>query len=100
MEKTIKKSILVTTSYRGVFYGEVPEDYDLTQRTMRLENAMFAIYWATKRGVAELASEGPNSKSKIGSSGTIEALHEITAVWSVSEKAVKAWKAWENEYSS
>lgn len=85
------KSILVTTQHRGVYYGEVPDDQDMNARTMALKNARCAIYWNTTTGVAELAEIGPNSGSKIGAKADIEALHDITAVWSVTDKAKEAW---------
>jgi len=85
------KSILVTTQHRGVYYGEVPDDQDMNARTMALKNARCAIYWNTKTGVAELAEKGPNSGSKIGAAADIEALHDITAVWLVTDKAMDAW---------
>jgi len=85
------KAILVTTAHRGVFYGEVPEDQDLNATTMALKNARCAIYWATKKGVAELASDGPNDRSKIGAPADIEALHDITAVWLVTDVAKDRW---------
>lgn len=85
------KNVLVTTKHRGVFFGQVPEDADLTATTMRLENARMAIRWGTTQGVAELASRGPGAKSKIGARATIEALHDITAVWGVSEEAAEKW---------
>ena len=85
------KSILVTTQHCGVYYGEVPDDQDMNARTMALKNARCAIYWATKDGVAELAEKGPNSGSKIGAKADIEALHDITAVWAVTDKAMDAW---------
>lgn len=85
------KAILVTTAHRGVFYGEVPEGYDLTQTPMALKNARCAIYWSTTGGFAELAQVGPNSGSKIGAKADIEALHDITAVLSVTDQAREAW---------
>lgn len=85
------KSILVTTQHRGVYYGEVPDDQDINARTMALKNARCAIYWNTTTGVAELAEKGPNSGSRIGAKADIEALHDITAVWLVSESARGAW---------
>lgn len=85
------KAIMVATQHRGIFYGEVPEDCDLTQKTMRLENARCAIRFGTTKGVAELADTGPTSNSKIGSPATLEALHDITAVWSVSDEAKAKW---------
>ena len=86
------KHILVTTKHRGVFYGQVSEKQDLTATTMRLENARMAIYWGTTGGVAELAKSGPTKKSKIGSAATIEAVHDITAVWGVEESAAEKWQ--------
>jgi len=91
-QKKNMKPVLVTTQHRGVFAGLVPEEQDMNARTMRLKEARCAIYWGTSRGVAELASEGPTDKSRIGSSATIEALHDITGVWSVT---AEAWKKWQ-----
>jgi len=87
------KSVLVTTQHRGVFYGEVPDDQDLSEKTMALKNSRCAIRWATTDGVAELAKKGPNPNSKIGAAADIEALHDITAVWSVTEEAKARWTA-------
>lgn len=88
------KAILVTTQHRGVYYGEVPDDQDMNAKTMALKNARCAIYWATTKGVAELASDGPNTSSKIGAACDIEALHDITAVWNVSEAAAVKWSSY------
>ena len=87
------KSILVTTLHRGVFYGEVPAEQDMNARTISLKNARCAIRWETTGGIGELASVGPNANSKIGACADIEALHDITAIWSVSDEARKAWNA-------
>lgn len=85
------KPILITTQHRGVFFGYVPEDQDMTARTMALKKARCAIYWATKTGVAELASVGPNEKTRVGAEADIEAIHDITAVWAVTPEAEAAW---------
>ena len=85
------KAILITTQHRGVFFGRVPEDQDLNARTMALKGARCAIYWGTTKGVAELASDGPNSKSRVGAAVDLDAIHEITAVWAVSAKAADRW---------
>ena len=87
------KPILVTTKHKGVFAGLVPEDQDLNATTMRLESARCAIYWGTTKGVAELADSGPTKKSRIGAPADLEALHDITAVWSITEEAWKKWEA-------
>ena len=87
------KMVLVTTQHRGVFCGEVPEDADITARTMRLENARMAIRWGTTKGVMELAATGPTNVSRIGAPATIEALHDITAVFAVTDLAAEKWRA-------
>jgi hypothetical protein len=85
------KPILVTTQHRGVFAGMVPATQDLTARTMRLENARMAIYWGTTKGVQQLANTGPTDKSRISAPSTIEALHDITAVFAITEGAWARW---------
>lgn len=87
------KAIIVTTQHRGVFFGLAPEDQDLTARTMSLKDARMAIYWGTTNGIAELAATGPTSKSKIGSPADLIALHDITAVFAVSDEARAKWLA-------
>lgn len=89
----MKKAVLVTTEHRGVFFGYVAEDQDMTARTMSIDGARCAIYWATKTGIAELAAVGPNGNSRVGSRANIVALHDITAVWECSPEAVSAWEA-------
>ena len=85
------KSILVTTEHRGVFYGEIDDDQDMNAKTMALKNARCAIRWETTDGIAELAAVGPNPRSKIGAAADIEALHDITAVWAVTDGAKDRW---------
>jgi hypothetical protein len=87
------KAVLVTTQHRGVFFGLVPDDQDMTARTMALKQARCAIYWGTTNGIAELAATGPTANSKIGALADIDALHDITAVWSVSADAAAKWTA-------
>ncbi len=85
------KAVLVTTQHRGVFFGFVPDDQDMNARTMALKDARMAIRWATTKGVAELAHIGPNTNSRIGAPADIPALHDITAVWAVTDVAVEKW---------
>lgn len=87
------KAVLVTTQHRGVFFGFVPDDQDMNARTMALKDARMAIHWGTTNGVAELAHTGPTKTSRIGAPADIPALHDITAVWSVTEAAVAKWIA-------
>lgn len=86
-------AVLVTTEHRGVFFGYVPADADLSVRTLALKRARMAIYWGTTKGVMQLAETGPTSKSKVGSPADIPALHNVTAVFRVTDEAREQWEA-------
>lgn len=86
------KAVLVTTQHRGVFAGLVPDDQDMALRSMPLKQAKMAIYWNTKKGVMELAHDGPNSGSKISLPADIAMLNDITAVFEISETAWAKWQ--------
>lgn len=87
------KSIIVTTSHRGVWFAEVDPAQDLTNTTLtNLKNCRMAIKWGTTRGVHQLAETGPTEKSKISATADIPVLHGVTALFTVTPKAVEAWK--------
>lgn len=85
------KPYLVTTVHRGVFCGLLPDGQDLSAKSMPLYDARMAIYWGTTRGVMELAETGPTKTSKISAKADIPMLHDITAVFAVTETAWSAW---------
>ena len=88
------KPVIVCTEHRGVFYGHTDKSAEdiLRDGVVSLTGARMAIYWGTKRGVLELAEDGPNANSKISATADI-AVNKITAVFMVSEKAEIAWQA-------
>lgn len=86
------KHVLVTTAHRGVFAGMIEDDQDLSVKAMPLKNAKMAIYWGTKRGLMELCDTGPTSSSKISAPADIPMLHDITAIFGISEKASEKWQ--------
>lgn len=87
------KSVLITTSHRGVWYAEVPEGTALTPKTLtNLKNCRMAIYWGTTKGLQQLCETGPTDSSKISSPADIEVLHDITAIFAVTDKAAAVWK--------
>jgi hypothetical protein len=88
------KPVLITTEYRGVFAGLIPDDQDLTARSMPLMAAKMAIYWGTQRGLMELCERGPTENSKISAAADIPMLHGITAVFDISPEA---WNVWEKK---
>lgn len=85
------KPILVTTKHRGVFAGLIEDGADLTATTLALADARMAIYWGTTKGVMELAETGPTDKSKISAPADIPVLHDITAVFAITDEAWRAW---------
>lgn len=88
------KNVLITTQHRGVFFAQVEDGADVSARTLtNLKNCRMAIYWGTSYGVMQLAQEGPNSNSKIGAPAEVDVLHDVTAVFSVTEKAAEKWLA-------
>lgn len=88
------KPVLVTTQHRGVFAGLIPDDQDLTVKAMPLQAARMAIRWGTTRGLMELCETGPNSRSKISAPADIPMLHDITAVFAISDQA---WGTWQTQ---
>ena len=87
------KPVLVTTQHRGVFGGLVPDDQDMTTRAMPLKSARMAIYWGTTKGVMQLAETGPTTESRISAPADIAMLHDITAVFTITEEAWEKWNA-------
>ena len=87
-----KKDVLVTTQHRGVFFGTLHQTKD-EGRTVVLDRARCAIYWATTGGFLELASKGPNSKSRIGTEATRITLYDVTSVAECAPEAVKKWRS-------
>lgn len=84
------RPVLVTTEFRGVFFGYAD---DTSGDTITLTNARNCIYWpSTNGGFGGLASEGPAKGSRIGASVEKIELRKITSVAEVSEAAVKAWE--------
>ncbi|MFB2530691.1 hypothetical protein ACEYYA_00820 [Paracoccus sp. p3-h83] len=90
MEENMKP-VLVTTQHRGVFAGLIPDDQDLTARSMGLRQARMAIKFGTTRGVMQLAETGPTGKSLISAVADIPVLHDITAVIAVTPEAWGKW---------
>lgn len=86
------KNVLITTERRGVWFAQVADDADLTAKTLTdLQNTRMAIRWNTTRGLQELCDVGPNSGSKISAPSPIHVLHNVTAVFGVSDQAAAKW---------
>lgn len=84
------RPVLVTTEYRGVFFGYAT---DTTGDTIHLKRARNCISWsADVQGFLGLANFGPTKGCKVGPTADID-LRKITCVAEVTPEAVKAWEA-------
>ena len=82
------KPYLVTTEYRGVFFGYAS---DTSGETITLKNARLALYWS-QGGFMSLASKGPLAADRVGERADIT-LRKVTAVLPVTDDAARAWEA-------
>lgn len=84
------RPVIVTTEYRGVFFGYAT---DTTGDTVTLTNARNCLFWSAKTGgFMGLASKGPGAGSRIGDRVISIELRKATAVVEMTAEAVAAWE--------
>jgi hypothetical protein len=90
MNENSVQPLLVTTEYRGVFFGYgIPT----TEKTIRLTDVQMCVYWSSDlKGVLGLATSGPTKQCKIGPPAPAMTLQAITSIIEVSAEAAKRWK--------
>ena len=85
------KPVLVTTQFRGVFFGYVVSDKKLPAE-ITIQNARNCIYWSSDcGGFMGLAANGPTKDCRIGTQIPEITLYSITSVSPVTDKAAEAW---------
>ena len=85
----MSRPVLVTTEFRGVFFGYAD---DTSGDNITLENARNCIYWPSNNGgFGGLASEGPAKGARIGAVVEKIDLRKVTSVAEVTKVAEKAW---------
>lgn len=85
-----ERAVLVTTVHRGVFFGYATDTHG---DTIKLRSGRNIIYWpASNKGFLGLASDGPQSGSRVGPAADIE-LRNITSVAEVSANAIVVWES-------
>ena len=85
-----ERAVVVTTEYRGVFFGYAA---DTDGETISLRAARNCIYWpAANKGFMGLAAMGPVHGSRVGPAADIT-LRKITSVIECTPDAAKAWEA-------
>ena len=89
-----KIAVVVTTEYKGVFFGYVDDPAIQDHRRLTLKNARMCVYWPPENhGVVGLASDGPADGSKISPAAQEIQLAGVTAIMQCSHKSVKNWEA-------
>lgn len=85
-----ERAVIVTTQYRGVFFGYAQ---DTGGDKIALRAARNCIYWpAQQKGFLGLAKDGPHSGARVGPPADIE-LRGITSVVEVTAEAAAKWEA-------
>lgn len=90
VEKTEGKKVVVTTQYRGVFFGQIVENN--APKSIKLKSARNCVYWnSVLHGFIGLASSGPNKDCKIGPSADLE-IYDVTSVVECTPEAIVNWE--------
>ena len=83
-----ERAVLVTTEFRGVFFGYATET---SGETISLKRARLCVYWGGDlRGFMGLAANGPSNSCRVGPPADIE-LRKVTSISEVSPEAEKKW---------
>lgn len=89
----MSKAVLVTTEFRGVFFGYVKNDKKLPDE-ITITGARNCIYWSSDTGgFLGLASKGPTDGCRIGQKVNEVTLYKVTSVTPVEDAAIKKWEA-------
>jgi hypothetical protein len=86
----MERPVIVTTEYRGVFFGYAD---DTSGDTIKLKRARNCIYWsAATGGFMGLAEKGPQEGSRIGPRVAMIDLRKVTSVLEPTDDAISAWE--------
>ena len=84
-----ERPVLITTEYRGVFFGFAE---DTSGDTVVLKRARNCIKWPSQQGgFMGLASDGPANGARIGATVDQIELRKVTSVTEVSAAAAEKW---------
>ena len=87
-----KKPVLITTEFRGVFFGYIKKDKKLPKE-ITLTNVRNCISWTNDcGGFLGLAASGPTKDCRIGKQVPEVTLYKVTSVTPVKPGAAEAWE--------
>jgi hypothetical protein len=86
------RAVVITTEWRGVFFGYVADDSDAPTKIV-LTDARMCNYWSRDvKGVLGLAANGPTQGCRIGPKVPSFEAWKITAIINCTDNAVTAWE--------
>lgn len=91
--KLVGKKVVVTTSHRGVFFGELSE-INADAKTCSLKDAQMCVYWSSDvRGFIGLAANGPTAGCRVSPSAPYQHLEGYTSITLCGDTAIAAWES-------
>lgn len=85
----MERPVLVTTEFRGVFFGYAE---DTSGDVIHLKRARNCLFWsAAIKGFLGLATVGPDSDCRVGPKADLE-IRKVTSVAEVTPEAVEKWE--------
>lgn len=89
----MNKAVLITTEFRGVFFGYIKDDTKMPNE-ITITGARNCLYWSSDvGGFLGLAANGPTKGCKIGKRVSEITLYKITSVTPVEGAAIEVWEA-------
>ena len=90
MVEAKEQAVLVTTEFRGVFFGYMTEG--VKDNSIVLKRAQNCVYWSSDvKGFMGLAATGPSKSCKVGPAVPSITLNKVTAVVEVTDEAAEKW---------
>ena len=87
------KAVLVTTEFRGVFFGYLNGMPETLPNSVTLANARNCLYWDESiKGFLGLATQGPTSSCRIGPKVENLTLYKITSIAPCTSDAEDSWE--------
>ena len=91
-KKSAEQAVMVTTEFRGVFFGYMDEPP--VNGSITIKRARNCVYWSTDvKGFMGLAATGPTKNCKIGPAVPSLTLNKVTAVVEVTSMAAEKWES-------
>ena len=91
MSDKVGRKVVVTTEFRGVFFGTLQGCDGNTATLTEIRNC---IYWTTEvRGFLGLATTGPLKGCRVGPAASEVELMGITSISLCSDDAIEKWEA-------